>query len=88
MLIILLPITSSQGFDEQAIHFPPTFKFRPHSDEYNFKRVPSWTDRILHTVNATSAAVTLTPLYYRCGGSTVFVQQCSCFAVLHCTGAT
>eukprot|EP00798_Chlamydomonas_sp_ICE-L_P001440 gene1440-32814_t len=40
-----------QGFSEQAICFPPTFKYIPGSEQYNLKRVPSWTDRILHKCN-------------------------------------
>ncbi len=53
-----------QGFHEQAIHFPPTFKLKPGTDEYNLKRVPSWTDRVLYICNAHESYATLQPLYY------------------------
>jgi hypothetical protein len=56
----------SQGFDEQAIHFPPTFKHIPFSDDYSLKRTPSWTDRVLHMANADPSFLVLQPLYYRC----------------------
>ncbi|CAH0585847.1 unnamed protein product [Chrysodeixis includens] len=39
-------------FTEQDIRFPPTYKFGVGSDEYDLKRKPSWTDRILYKVNA------------------------------------
>ncbi|XP_026734789.1 inositol polyphosphate 5-phosphatase K-like isoform X2 [Trichoplusia ni] len=39
-------------FTEQDIRFPPTYKFSIGSDEYDLKRKPSWTDRILYKVNA------------------------------------
>jgi hypothetical protein len=43
-----------QGFHEQAIAFPPTFKYELSSDEYNLKRTPSWTDRVLFLCNSNS----------------------------------
>jgi|LauGreSBDMM110SN_4_FD.fasta_scaffold145591_1 hypothetical protein len=46
------PLLLLQGFHEQPICFPPTFKFVPKSDEYNLKRIPSWTDRVLFLCNA------------------------------------
>lgn len=39
-------------FTEHEIRFPPTYKFFVGSDEYDVKRKPSWTDRILYKVNA------------------------------------
>ncbi len=48
-----------QGFHEQPIHFPPTFKFVVNSDDYNLKRVPSWTDRVLFLCNARTASCRL-----------------------------
>ncbi|KAL6745845.1 Endonuclease/exonuclease/phosphatase [Haematococcus lacustris] len=57
-----------QGLEEQAIHFPPTFKYVAHSEEYSLKRIPSWTDRILHACNAKPTICCLTPLYYSAVG--------------------
>lgn len=54
-----------QGFHEQEILFPPTFKLRPGTDEYNLKRIPSYTDRILFLCNASHDYCSLRPLYYR-----------------------
>ncbi|XP_063973366.1 inositol polyphosphate 5-phosphatase K-like [Diachasmimorpha longicaudata] len=39
-------------FSEADIAFPPTYKFEFSSQEYDLKRRPSWTDRILYKVNA------------------------------------
>ncbi|KAJ8721967.1 hypothetical protein PYW08_004369 [Mythimna loreyi] len=39
-------------FTEHDIRFPPTYKFMIGGDEYDLKRKPSWTDRILYKVNA------------------------------------
>ncbi|XP_022813918.1 inositol polyphosphate 5-phosphatase K-like isoform X1 [Spodoptera litura] len=39
-------------FTEHDIRFPPTYKFIIGGDEYDVKRKPSWTDRILYKVNA------------------------------------
>ncbi|XP_043258389.1 inositol polyphosphate 5-phosphatase K-like [Colletes gigas] len=38
--------------DESAITFPPTYKYEFASQEFDLKRRPSWTDRILYKVNA------------------------------------
>jgi hypothetical protein len=56
-----------QGYDEQAIHFPPTFKLIPHTGQYHLKRVPSWTDRVLHKVLQYTEhhKFELEPLFYR-----------------------
>jgi len=59
-----------KGFDEQAIHFLPTFKLLPRTQEYHLQRVPSWTDRILHKTMRTAHSrhqhhCVLKPLYYR-----------------------
>jgi hypothetical protein len=45
-----------QGFHEQPIHFPPTFKYKPGTGQYTWKRVPSWTDRILTATPASALA--------------------------------
>ncbi|XP_050666690.1 inositol polyphosphate 5-phosphatase K-like [Leptidea sinapis] len=37
-------------FSEAEIKFPPTYKFLMSSDNYDLKRKPSWTDRILYKV--------------------------------------
>ena len=57
-----------QGFHEQAICFPPTFKFIPHSDDYNLKRIPSWTDRVLFLCNAPPSYCALRSAASREGG--------------------
>ncbi|XP_046427714.1 inositol polyphosphate 5-phosphatase K-like isoform X1 [Neodiprion fabricii] len=36
---------------ENDIKFPPTYKYEFGSQEFDFKRRPSWTDRILYKVN-------------------------------------
>ncbi|XP_076232836.1 inositol polyphosphate 5-phosphatase K isoform X2 [Calliopsis andreniformis] len=38
--------------NENAITFPPTYKYEFASQEFDLKRRPSWTDRILYKVNA------------------------------------
>ncbi|KAF7406486.1 hypothetical protein HZH68_005855 [Vespula germanica] len=38
--------------NENVIEFPPTYKFEFASQEFDLKRRPSWTDRILYKVNA------------------------------------
>ncbi|XP_026675192.1 inositol polyphosphate 5-phosphatase K-like isoform X2 [Ceratina calcarata] len=38
-------------FTENSITFPPTYKFEFSSQEYDLKRRPSWTDRLLYKVN-------------------------------------
>eukprot|EP00798_Chlamydomonas_sp_ICE-L_P003561 gene3561-13633_t len=54
-----------QGFQEQPIHFPPTFKFIPGTDEYSMKRIPSWTDRVLTKCNGNdNMRFAIKPLYY------------------------
>ncbi|CAK9799917.1 Inositol polyphosphate 5-phosphatase K [Anthophora quadrimaculata] len=37
---------------ENSITFPPTYKYEFQSQEFDLKRRPSWTDRILYKVNA------------------------------------
>ena len=41
----------ADGYSEGPINFAPTFKFKAKTDNYNFKREPSWTDRILYRSN-------------------------------------
>ncbi|XP_076473259.1 inositol polyphosphate 5-phosphatase K isoform X2 [Bombus vancouverensis nearcticus] len=38
--------------NENPITFPPTYKYEFASQEFDLKRRPSWTDRILYRVNA------------------------------------
>ncbi|XP_035785305.1 phosphatidylinositol 4,5-bisphosphate 5-phosphatase A-like isoform X2 [Anopheles albimanus] len=40
-----------QKLQERLPQFPPTFKFEHGSNEYDMKRRPAWTDRILYAVN-------------------------------------
>lgn len=41
-----------QAFREPgAPRFPPTYKYVPDSDEYDARRTPSWTDRVLWRCN-------------------------------------
>ncbi|XP_071443630.1 inositol polyphosphate 5-phosphatase K-like [Hetaerina americana] len=47
-------MTSGAAFSElreEAVTFPPTYKFLFNSSVYDLKRRPSWTDRILYRVN-------------------------------------
>ncbi|KAK2586242.1 hypothetical protein KPH14_001499 [Odynerus spinipes] len=37
--------------NENDITFPPTYKYEFASQEFDLKRRPSWTDRILYTIN-------------------------------------
>ncbi|XP_045516440.1 inositol polyphosphate 5-phosphatase K-like isoform X2 [Pieris brassicae] len=39
-------------FTEGEIQFPPTYKYVINTYEYDLKRKPSWTDRVLYKVNA------------------------------------
>ncbi|EZA62453.1 hypothetical protein DMN91_004012 [Ooceraea biroi] len=48
-------MTEGQAFaelNENGITFPPTYKYEFESQEFDLKRRPSWTDRILYKVNA------------------------------------
>ncbi|XP_029660833.1 inositol polyphosphate 5-phosphatase K-like [Formica exsecta] len=38
--------------NESIITFPPTYKYEFESQEFDLKRRPSWTDRILYKINA------------------------------------
>ncbi|KAH0952574.1 hypothetical protein HN011_003909 [Eciton burchellii] len=38
--------------NENSITFPPTYKYEFESQEFDLKRKPSWTDRILYKVNS------------------------------------
>ncbi|GLI70778.1 hypothetical protein VaNZ11_015812 [Volvox africanus] len=53
-----------QGFLEMPIAFAPTFKYFRNSDNYDLRRAPSWTDRVLYLVNADPLFADLRPLYY------------------------
>nr|ATU82426.1 venom inositol phosphate phosphatase [Lethocerus distinctifemur] len=54
--------TAFGQYSEQAIHFRPTFKMFPGQDDYNMKRRPAWTDRILYMENAKLLPVKYTSL--------------------------
>ena len=43
--------TAFHELSESSIEFPPTFKHVIGSDDYDIKRRPAWTDRILFRVN-------------------------------------
>ncbi|KAG0057699.1 hypothetical protein BGZ83_005638 [Gryganskiella cystojenkinii] len=46
-----------KGFHEAPLAFPPTYKFRMGSNQYNAsKRVPAWTDRVLWFVHPRDAS--------------------------------
>ncbi|XP_046966101.1 inositol polyphosphate 5-phosphatase K-like isoform X2 [Vanessa cardui] len=52
---LLAVIESGEAFSEfmePEIRFPPTYKFHMGTDDYDLKRKPSWTDRILYKVIA------------------------------------
>lgn len=53
------PHRLTQGFHEQPINFPPTFKFEMNTDNYDMRRIPSWTDRVLFMCNSHPAYCTL-----------------------------
>jgi inositol-1,4,5-trisphosphate 5-phosphatase len=49
--------TSGEAFselEELPVTFPPTYKFEYQVDNYDPKRRPAWTDRILYHVNASA----------------------------------
>lgn len=37
--------------EEKLPQFPPTFKFKENTSDYDMKRRPAWTDRVLYAVN-------------------------------------
>ena len=41
-------IKEKHNFREGIINFMPTYKFKDNSNEYDFSRIPGWTDRILY----------------------------------------
>ncbi|XP_058053734.1 phosphatidylinositol 4,5-bisphosphate 5-phosphatase A-like isoform X3 [Anopheles bellator] len=43
-----------QKLQERLPQFPPTFKFEHGTNDYDMKRRPAWTDRILYAVNETN----------------------------------
>ena len=49
-----------EGFQEMDVGFAPTFKFVPGTHEYNTKRRPAWTDRVLYLPSSD-----LAPLSYQ-----------------------
>ncbi|GAA5986711.1 hypothetical protein JCM11641_007746 [Rhodosporidiobolus odoratus] len=54
-----------RSFKEPAIHFPPTYKYDPGTDQYDSsakKRIPAWCDRVLYRADR---ADKVTPLQYR-----------------------
>jgi len=53
-----------RGFNEDKIHFPPTYKYDPGTNQFDTsskKRVPSYTDRILYKHQSTTQ---VNPLHY------------------------
>ena len=42
-----LEIKNKHLFKEGIINFMPTYKYKENTDEYDYKRIPAWTDRIL-----------------------------------------
>ncbi|GAA5822802.1 hypothetical protein JCM11251_004386 [Rhodosporidiobolus azoricus] len=54
-----------RSFKEPPIHFPPTYKYDPGTDQYDSspkRRIPAWCDRILYCADR---ADKVTPLQYR-----------------------
>ncbi|KAG5334381.1 INP5K phosphatase, partial [Acromyrmex charruanus] len=52
---LMMVMKEQQAFaelNESSITFPPTYKYEFESQEFDLKRRPSWTDRILYKVNA------------------------------------
>lgn len=41
-------IKENKNFKEGKINFMPTYKFKEKSNEYDYYRIPGWTDRILY----------------------------------------
>lgn len=41
----------AHGYNEGPINFAPTYKHSANSDNYNPKRSPAWTDRVLFRSN-------------------------------------
>ena len=41
-------IKSKHNFKEGTINFMPTYKYKENSNEYDYSRIPGWTDRILY----------------------------------------
>ena len=37
--------------EEASVHFPPTYKYKKGTSEFNLKRHPAWCDRILYRGN-------------------------------------
>ncbi|GBP61324.1 Inositol polyphosphate 5-phosphatase K [Eumeta japonica] len=50
LLAVMKSGEAFSAFKESEIRFPPTYKFNIGTDEYDIKRKPSWTDRILYKV--------------------------------------
>ncbi|GAA5848163.1 hypothetical protein JCM8547_004428 [Rhodosporidiobolus lusitaniae] len=56
-----------RSFKEPPIHFPPTYKYDPGTDNYDSsskKRIPAWCDRILYRADV-GGDRKITPLHYR-----------------------
>ena len=41
-------VKKNQNLKEGVINFMPTYKFKKNSNEYDYNRIPGWTDRILY----------------------------------------
>ncbi|GJN88709.1 hypothetical protein Rhopal_001675-T1 [Rhodotorula paludigena] len=53
-----------RSFKEPPIHFPPTYKYDPGTDQYDSspkRRIPAWCDRVLYRAGADK----VTPLHYQ-----------------------
>ncbi|GAA5894786.1 hypothetical protein JCM6882_006680 [Rhodosporidiobolus microsporus] len=54
-----------RSFKEPAIHFPPTYKYDPGTDQYDSspkRRIPAWCDRVLYRADRADKVI---PLQYR-----------------------
>ncbi|KAL5289866.1 INPP5J family protein [Megaselia abdita] len=58
-----------QYLEERLPEFPPTFKFKEGTSQYDMKRRPAWTDRILYAVqkdNYANVTLNLNQKSYKC----------------------
>lgn len=52
LLFVKNSLKAFQELDETLPEFPPTFKFHENTLQYDMKRRPAWTDRILYSINS------------------------------------
>lgn len=50
LLLVRREVRAFQNLQERLPQFPPTFKFEHGSNDYDMKRRPAWTDRILYAM--------------------------------------